>query len=154
MWCWKFFNFSSHVLGNNVSYNLFMSASATHWRNLLIRHTLQMLIQLSQTLWVRKETLIEGCAVNFLFVDVGRVTCLVSWGFTNEIEPNHDIFIIRDDSDVPVSLLVVLRLQDGLHHGNRIEVIAEGLEWFHRPIDTRLKLIVFLRLSCCCALSI
>ena len=56
-----------------------------------------------QTLWVLIEGLIKGCAIGFLLVHVvfDRSFCgIVS---ADEIEPDQDVFVIRNDSDIPVT---------------------------------------------------
>ena len=84
-----------------------------------------MLVELPQIFWLAGEVLIEASAVDLLPVQVGT-------GFRRQlgrqkVEPDHDIFFIRDYSHVPIVLLVVLGLLDRLHDRNRIEPITIGI---------------------------
>ena len=80
-----------------------------------------MLVELSEFFWLACEGLIEALSVDSLLVALGTGIRLRG---LQEVEPDHDIFLVRDDRNIPIALFVVLRLLNRLHDSDRIEAIT------------------------------
>ena len=105
-----------------------------------------MFVEISKPLWLLEKYLIESRgssgiivigSVAILFVYLVLCACIEHLLVAGEkIESNNDILLVCDHGDIPVTLLVVLRFHDRLHHSDWVETISVVEKRVFSSLDT------------------